>query len=121
MSLSLAKICRVCLSEPTDDNYFEFDKSFNFYSAESTIRDIFIYCTHLDIKLEVELAQRIICGECLDNLQTTYCFIQKALQSNDELKAIESNTTVARVIKDPLEYVSASDSEEFNEVSFLRR
>lgn len=121
MSLTtIATSCRACLNE-TLESYFEMDNQCNFSQDNHSFLDIFNLCTHLKVQLSDGLPHRI-CELCAQDLQHSYRFLQKVLnsetklnelnkkQNNEQTTEFKNINDTNDIVKDPLE--NLTDTEE---------
>ncbi|XP_065365276.1 zinc finger protein 227-like [Calliphora vicina] len=86
-SATLATSCRACLRESLE-SYFEMNKQCHFSSDDHNFGDILNFCTHLQVKINDGFPQRI-CVICVQDLQQTYEFLQRVMESDKKLNELK--------------------------------
>lgn len=109
--------CRACLNESLE-SYFEMNNQCHFTSEDLSFKDVFNFCTHLDVQINDGSPQRI-CVLCVEDLQQTYTFLQKVIGSNKKLNELKDNKDMNKdtdvylnnddFLKDPLENVTDNE------------
>lgn len=104
--------CRACLTSG-GDLFPIFIEDDNYFSAETSILNMFTSCTGLDININ-DLYPQYICYTCLEQLYSSYDFWQRCHNSYEKLKQVHHEDTVV-VKEEKLDIIEVPVNEDYEE------